>query len=141
MQKQRVHHFFNHCFASWARIVVAVGKFEFAIAAHDLVLFFGCHHPGAFAATDKAGEREIKMPLWTGVPFSTKQSLDAIKFRLRNHWLMLSLIPLATSGGVFKSAVIEGFGESLVDAASGQWFAAHAPGWSCAKAPICVGNF
>jgi hypothetical protein len=45
MEKERCGHFFNRCFATWAAITVPVGKFEFAIAAHDLVLFLGCHHP------------------------------------------------------------------------------------------------
>jgi len=103
--------------------------------------FIGCHHPGALAAAYEAGEGEFVTRLRAGSSFSAKQRLHPVIFRLRNHRLVLSLIPFAAPGRVFKPAVIEGFGENLVDGASGQRFAAHAPGWSCAEAPFRVGNF
>ena len=56
MEKQRVRHFFNRCLATRAGIAVAVGKFESAVAANDLMLFLGRHHPAALAAADEAGE-------------------------------------------------------------------------------------
>src|SRR5450759_897599 len=53
MEKQGVHHFFNWCLTTRADITVSVGKFEFAIAAHDLMPFIGCHHPVTLAAVDE----------------------------------------------------------------------------------------
>src|ERR1039458_8098813 len=103
--------------------------------------FIGCHHPGALAAAYEAGEGEFVTRLRAGSSFSAKQCLHPVIFRLGDHWLMLPLIPLAAAGGVFKSAVIERLGENLVDGASGQRLAAHAPGWPRAKAPFSVSHF
>src|ERR1039458_8611608 len=141
MEKQRVHHFFNRCLTTRASIAVTVGKFELATAANDLVPFIGCHHPVTLATADEAGEGKFVTRLRAGSSFSAKQYLYPIIFRLRDHRLVLSLIPLAAAGRVFKPTVIERLGENLVDAASGQRFAAHAPGWSCAKAPFSVSHF
>src|ERR1017187_8862099 len=141
MEKQRVCHFLNRRSATRAGITVSVGKFEFAIAAHDLMPLIGCHHPGTLAAVDEAGESKFVMRLWTRFSFSAKQRLHPVIFRLGDHRLVLSLIPLAASCGIFNPTVIERLGESLVDGASAEWFAAHAPSWSCAKTPFLIGDF
>jgi hypothetical protein len=89
MEKQRVHHLFNRRLATWAGIAVSVGKLEFAIAAHDLMPFVGCHHPGALAAADEAGERKFVTRLRAGSSFSAKQRLHPIIFRFQcggNRW-------------------------------------------------------
>jgi hypothetical protein len=129
MEKQRVCHFLNRRLTTRAGITVSVGEFEFAIAANDLMPFIGCHHPVALATTDEAGEGKFVMRLRAGSSFSAKQCLHPVIFRLRNHRLMLSLIPFAAPGRVFKPAVIEGFGENLVDGASGQRFATRQSHW------------
>src|ERR1017187_5511333 len=112
----------------WTGIAASVGEFVFAWIAHDLVLFLGSNHPFALAASNETGESKFVMGLWAGIAIATQHRLDPVIFSFRDHRLVLTLIPLATAGWIFKTTVIERLGESLVDAASGQWLAAHAPG-------------
>ena len=62
-------------------------------------------------------------------------------FRLGDHRLMLSLIPLTASCGIFKPAIIEGFVENLVEGAATKVIAAPFSCWPCAKSPFLGGNF
>ena len=141
MEKQRVHHFFNRRLATRTGIAVSIGKFEFAVAAHDLMLFLGCHRPATVAAADEAGEGKFMMRLWAWISFAAKQRLHPVIFRLGDHRLMFPLIPLAAPVGIFKPAVIERFGENLVNGASASGLPPILPRWPCAKSPFRVGDF
>ena len=61
MEKLRVLHFFNRCFASWTDLATSVGKLEAAMAADNLVFFFGGHCAFALTTTNEAGERKFKV--------------------------------------------------------------------------------
>ena len=91
MKKFRIHHLFNRGGAARTKLAASVGKFETAMAAHDLMFFLGGNRPVALAAADEAGERKF-MGLGTRIAVSPEQHLHPVIFRLRNHPLMLSLI-------------------------------------------------
>jgi len=122
MEKQRVLHFFNRRLATRTCILPPIRKFEFAVAAQDLMFFLGCHRPATVPATDEAGEGKFVLRLCAGIPITAQQRLHPVIFRFGDHWLVLSLIPLAASVRIFKPAVIEGLGENLVNGASDKRF-------------------
>jgi hypothetical protein len=61
VEEQWIGHFFNGRLATRTGIAAPAGEFEFAGAAHDLMLLLGSHHPATAAAADESREGEFVM--------------------------------------------------------------------------------
>src|SRR5579859_2777522 len=141
MEEKWLGHLINRCLATRAGFTIAMGEFEAAIAAHELVLFFGGDHGSALSAADEPCKCKIKTRLRPRIAVPAEEHLHTVVFRFGNHGLVFTLIPLATLSGIFKTAEIERLGEDLIDSTPAEGLAAHFTGLPGTEAPFVVGDF